>query len=335
MPDATPSALPLIVSDFPFAPSDAARLRQAVGDDQLVLVEGRQALRDALGRYAAADVLCSFRPPQDARALAPHLTWIALPSAGAERVLRDLSIPAGANVVITTANGIHAVPISEFVLSLLLQWAGRWPAIHALQRAGEWPDRAEWERLRGSELHGAVLGVIGLGAIGRQVARLGRAFGMRVVATRRSAQAGATDPDVDELLPLTALDRLLERADYVVLAVPSTPETHYLINGPRLARMKRSAFLVNIARGDILDQEALVAALRAGTIAGAGLDVFATEPLPAGDPLWTMPNVILSPHMSGLSPHYSERFTALFLENIARWRAGQPLKNAVDPARGY
>lgn len=327
----------LVISNFSFSVGDRERLREAVGADSLLLVDGAEALREALAAHPETDVLCTFRPPTETLQLAPHLHWLALPSAGAEHVLRSglvRPISEGGPVV-TTANGVHSVPISEFVLSMLLLWARRWPTLIALQHATTWPDHTRWEQLSGRELHSATLGVVGLGAIGRAVAHLGRSFGMHVIGTRRSASPGASDPDVDELLPQSELKTLLARADFVVIAVPNTPETHHLIGMEQLRTMKSTAFLVNIARGSIIDEVALVEALRMGTISGAGLDVFEEEPLPATSPLWAMPNVIIAPHISGATDQYSRRFTDLFLENLARYRAGQPLRNVVDPVRGY
>jgi phosphoglycerate dehydrogenase-like enzyme len=158
---------------------------------------------------------------------------------------------------------------------------------------------------------------------------------MRTVATRRSASAGATDPDVDVIMPSERLDDALAQADYIVLAVPSTPATHHLINAERLAHVKPGALLINIARGDVVDESALLAALRAGPLGGAALDVTAQEPLASDSPLWAAPNSIISPHVSGRSPRYSERLTDLMLDNIARYREGRPLRNLVDVARGY
>ncbi len=324
----------LLVGDFDFAPEDRARLEAALGPEALLLVRGRKALRDALAMHPETEIVSSFFPPDETLALAPHLRWIALPSAGADHALRAGLVRA-AGPIVTTARGIHAVPISEFVFSVMLLWARHWPQMLALQHAHDWPAQERRAALTARELHGATLGLVGLGAIGRRVAQLGRCFGMRVIATRRGASPGETDPDVDELLPLERLDVLLARADFVVIAVPGTPATYHLIGAPQLRVMKPSVFLVNIARGSVIDEAALVEALRSGAIAGAGLDVFETEPLPADSPLWDMPNVFISPHISGASPAYSHRFTDLLLDNLARYRAGQPLLNVVSLERGY
>jgi phosphoglycerate dehydrogenase-like enzyme len=324
----------LVVSNFEFALADRARVEDALGAGRLVLVQGRDALRDALSAHPDCDVVCSFFAPTDLLTLAPRLRWLALPSAGADRVIRDgLVRPDGP--IVTTSSGIHAVPIGEFAISLMLMWTRRWPEMVMLQRVGAWPDRAGREALEGRELSGATLGVIGLGAIGRHIARLGRAFGMRIMATRRSATLEQRDPNADTLVPPDRLGDLLATSDYVVVSVPATAETHHIIGEEELRQMRPNAFLINISRGSTVDEAALIAALSDGTIAGAGLDVFETEPLPADSPLWRMPNVIISPHVAGDTDQYSRRFTDLFLDNLARFRAGEPLRNVVDVARGY
>lgn len=324
----------LVISNFEFAPRDRARLEDALGAERLVLVQGRDALRDALIAYPDCDVVCSFFPPADLLAVAPNLRWLALPSAGADRVIREGLVQPGGPVV-TTSSGMHAVPIGEFALSLMLMWVRHWPEMVALQRAATWPSREGREALTGRELSGSTLGVIGLGAIGRYIARLGRAFGMRIVATRRSASADQRDPDADALVAPDHLADLLAASDFVVVSVPATPETRHIIGADELRQMRRHAFLINISRGSTVDEAALIAALTDGTIAGAGLDVFETEPLPGDSPLWRLPNVIISPHVAGDTDQYSRRFTDLFLENLARYQAGEPLRNVVDPARGY
>jgi phosphoglycerate dehydrogenase-like enzyme len=190
------------------------------------------------------------------------------------------------------------------------------------------------------------LGIVGYGSIGREVGRLGRAFGMRVLALRRSAgraeQGYAVDDTgdpqgfiPDRFYAPEALHQLLAKCDYVVIALPLTPETTGAFGEAEFRAMKPTAYLVNIARGPIVDEAALIRALQEGTIAGAGLDVFEVEPLPAGSPLWTLENALLSPHVAGFTPHYDERAAALFAQNLARYVAGEPLLNCVHKVRGY
>ena len=190
------------------------------------------------------------------------------------------------------------------------------------------------------------MGIVGYGSIGREVGRLGKAFGMRVLALRRSAgqakegyasehtgdRAGAIP---EQFYTPDQLHQMLSRCDYVVVALPLTHETKHLVGEAELRAMKASAYLVNIARGAIVDEQALVRALREGWIAGAGLDVFEREPLPDDSPLWAMDNVLISPHVAGFTPRYDERATALFVENLGRYLSGEPLLNLVDKTRGY
>lgn len=333
-PDATRPA-PLVVTDFPFDEPDHARLAEALAPGRLVAVTGRDALREALVVHPQAEIVCTLTPPEDLLTLSPGVRWLQLPSAGADGAVRAGLLPRAHELAITTASGIHAIPIAEYVLSSMLMWVRHWPRILDLQHASTWADRPTWISLLGGELHGAALGIVGLGNIGREVARLGRALGMRSLGLRRSAESDAPDPDVEALYPPTALHDLLAASDFVVVAVPRTPATHHLIAEPELRAMRPTAYLVNIARGDVVDTAALIRALREAWIGGAGLDVTDPEPLDLSSPLWTLPNVILSPHLSGSTNRYSARLTDLFLGNLARYRAGQPLLNRVNPARGY
>ena len=256
--------------------------------------------------------------------VAPRLRWVQLLGAGVDQVPE-----IGDNrVVVTNASGIHAVPISEYVLGVMLALAKRLPFAFDNQR------QRKWQRFgfTPSELESKTLGVVGLGHIGGAVARLGHAFGMRVVATKRTP---GTEQQVDELLPPHRLHDLLAQCDFVVLAVPLTHETRHMIDEQALRSMKPGAFLVNIARGGVVDEQALVRALREKWIAGAALDVVENEPLPEDSPLWSFDNVIITPHMAGGSDRYIERAVALFVDNLERYLAGQPLRNVVDLERGY
>jgi phosphoglycerate dehydrogenase-like enzyme len=236
--------------------------------------------------------------------------------------------------VVTTAAGIHAVTISEYVFGSMLMFNWNWPQMVRLQDSHVWARSAGWYNLGGRELAGQTLGILGLGNIGRRIARLGHAFGMRVVGTRRST-VHEPDPDLDQVYPHDQFLPLLAESDYVVLSVPLTPETEDLIGAEELRAMKKTAYLVNIARGRVIDEQALIKALREGWIGGAGLDVAETEPLPSNNPLYSLPNVILTPHIAGMSVHYEHRLAELFADNLRRYRAGEPLTNRFDPVRGY
>jgi phosphoglycerate dehydrogenase-like enzyme len=270
--------------------------------------------------------------PDDIARRAPKLRWIQLTSAGADRLLEAPVMHSP--VKVATASGIHAVPISEYVIGAMLAFAKGFPRAFRAQMEGTW--RPYWPE----ELADKTVAVIGVGAIGGRVARIAKALEMRVLAVRRSADqrlAGAAtgDPSVDELIPPGDLHYALAESDYLVLAVPLTPETRGMIGEAELRAMKPSAVIVNIARGPVIDEAQLVRALKDGWIAGAALDVFSQEPLPPQSELWSLPNVILTPHISGGTPRYMERAIDLFCDNLRRYLAREPLRNVVDPERGY
>jgi phosphoglycerate dehydrogenase-like enzyme len=195
--------------------------------------------------------------------------------------------------------------------------------------------RKEWRRYPLTVLRGKTVGIVGLGAIGREVARLSAAFGMRVLATRRSTKRVARARNVDLMLPREQLPRLLAESDYVVIALPYTRDTDRMFGEAELKAMKPTACLMNIGRGAIIDEEVLVRALTESWIAGAGLDVFATEPLPKSSKLWGLPNVLFSPHVSGSMEDYNLHATEVFCRNLDRFLAGRRLFNVVGKRRGY
>jgi phosphoglycerate dehydrogenase-like enzyme len=259
----------------------------------------------------------------------PHLRWYQQWAAGADWLARYPGAVV-ADFVLTTASGVHAVPISEHVVALMLAWVRR------LNEAVLRQAQREWQAPTGEslgELYESTLLVVGAGAIGERVARLGDALGMRVLAIRHNP-----DRPVAGAAVVYGPERLLEalpQADFVVLAAPLTAATRGMIGPAELGVMKRSAFLVNIGRGGLIQQDALVRALAEGQIGGAGLDVFDPEPLPADSPLWAMPNVIITAHYSGATPCYHKRAMVIFLDNLRRYRDRQPLRNQVDKPVGY
>ena len=339
-----------VVVTFALEPEHADLIRavdpdvavRVLGADQIAQLRGgrrfpseRQAatpraeLRDAL---ADAEVLFGFwggglRRLVRPGALPPALRWVQLSSAGADRVDPEL-IRAG--LTFTTVSGLHATPIAEFVLGYMLMFAKGWPALWRRQAARAY-DRAIVPR----SLAGRTVGVVGMGAIGRECARLAKALGCRVLGIRRSVRERGPDAVADELLPPRDLGYLLAESDFVVLATPLTGETRGLIGAAELRAMGGRAFLINIARGGVVDEAALVEALRGGVVAGAALDVFAREPLPPDSPLWELENAILTPHITGGIEDYNERATRIFCGNLRRYLDGAPLHNAVDPDRGY
>ena len=257
----------------------------------------------------------------------PQVRWLHTASAGVDHVLTP-AVRAKAGLTVTDSGPAFEIAISEFVLAWMLLTARRLPQLMASQRAHVWQSEVQ------QELFGATVGIIGLGPIGRGVAQRAKAFGMRTLGLRRQQ---AAVPFVDEVLTgPDGLVRLLRKSDWVVLAAALTEESRSLLGSEELATMKASAWLINIARGGLVDEAALIAALREGHIAGACLDVFAQEPLPPDNPLWDFPNVHISPHNSpGWTPGLRERQKSLFLDNMRRFARGEPLEGVVDIARGY
>ncbi len=253
--------------------------------------------------------------------------WLHTASAGVDHVLTP-AVRARANLQVTNSGTAFEIAISEFVLAWMLMVARRLPLLLERQRAHVW----EWVAQR--ELHGATVGIVGLGPIGRGVAARSKAFGMRTLGLRR--QSLPVD-GVDEVLTgPDGLARLLAESDYLVLAAALTEGTRALLGANELAQMKAGAWLINIARGAMVDEPALLAALQSGPMAGACLDVFAREPLPTDSPLWDMPNVYICPHSSsGWTDGLQARQKQLFLDNLRRFVQGEPLVNVVDRARGY
>ena len=297
--------------------------------------------------YSAVDVLYAGAPPRDL-ARAPRLKWVQLHMAGVD-ALHEHPLYRGSTLPLTTTSGVHAATIAEYVLTVLLALAHRVPRMVQWQARGGWPpDAQRWPLFVPSELRGATLGIIGYGSIGRELARMASAaLGMRIIALKRDPSRradpdycppGTGDPDgrLPELwLGPDGLAELLERSDVVVLATPLTSATRGVIGAAELARMKSSAFFINVGRGASVDEAALARALRERAIAGAAVDVFAEEPPPAGHPLYACDGVIVSPHVSGFLASYDDRCADLFAENLRRWLAGAPLLNLVDRARGY
>ena len=253
--------------------------------------------------------------------VAPHLEWIQLTSAGADHV--DLAVLHAHGVTLTTAQGVQARPIAEFVIASILAWAKGVPSLVRRQQS------RTWSRDTLLEVTGRTVGILGFGNIGLEVATLARALGLRVLAAVRSEPSAEQRARADEVLPWSDLDVLLARSDYLVLALPLTAETSGLIGDVRLERMRPTPVLINVGRGGIVDEDALVRGLRGGTLRGASLDVFATEPLPPDSPLWALDNVLVSPHVAAGSDRYDARIVELFAENLAAFLCRAPLRNAV------
>jgi phosphoglycerate dehydrogenase-like enzyme len=274
----------------------------------------------------------------------PDLRWLQLMSAGADHAMKR-PLVADTDVTVTTASGIHASPIGEYCMSMILAFAYEVPRFLDLQARREWLASHLYVP---RALRGQTVGIIGYGSIGREVARLADGFGMRVVAVKRDPSTMAEDGaftmagtgDSTGAIPASVhppeeIAAVVAECDFVVSTLPGTPATRHLIDATVLGAMKSTAVLVNVGRGSVIDETALVAVMADGRIAGAALDVFEEEPLPTESPLWSLPNVIVTPHVSGNSDRYAAMATEVFVENLALYLDGRPLLNVLNRSRGY
>lgn len=332
-PGGAPAAIALTpILSGRYRAKDLERIREAAPGARLVTVSREGLADDDLG-----DVEAMLRGPLPAvifdRLLArcPNLRWVHSATAGVERVLTPQAAQRG--LVITNARGVFSEPIAEYVLMMILAVMRRLPQLLELQR------ERTWQPLEAQEMREVTVGIVGLGSIGREVARLVGSFGARIVATRRAAHGReqVQDPDLPgvEILAADRLPELLALSDFVVLALPLTTDTEDLFDAAMLARMKTGSWLINVARGRLVEERALLRALRDGPMGGAVLDAFRDEPLPPESPLYDVPNLILTPHTSWSSGRVLDRSIELFCDNLRRFARGQPLINAVDPAKGY
>lgn len=318
---------------------DLERIRAAAPGSRIVTVS-TEGLAD--GSLDEVEVLLrGFLPAETfdrILARAPRLAWVHSATAGVERVLTPAGRARG--LVITNARGVFSAPIAEYVMMMILAISRRLPQLLELQR------ERTWQPLEGTELHDVTVGIVGLGSIGHAVADLARAFGCRVIATRRHAgdpaaafgteiATATASASLDAILSPEMLPTLLAEADFVVLALPLTPETEDLIDAQALAQMKPGSWLINVARGRLVDDRALLRALHEGPLGGAILDAFREEPLLPSSPFYDLPNVIVTPHTAWSSGRVLDRSVELFCENLRRYAQGEPLLNVVDPAAGY
>jgi phosphoglycerate dehydrogenase-like enzyme len=265
-------------------------------------------------------------------AAAPRLKWLHTSAVA----LETLALPElfARGVIVSNTRSVQSTPIAEHVMAVMLGLAKQLPFVLDAQRDRRWAQnefvgpRLPWL------LKGRTLGLIGVGTIGAEIARLASAFGMQVIALRRRLHGEAV-PGVSEMLPPDALDTLLERSDVLVIAAPLTPQTLGMMGAAQFARMKPGAILINVGRARIIDHVALGEAMASGHLGVASLDVYHREPLPADDPLWTLPNVILTPHTSGFRQGHWEEVVDLFSENLRRFQRGEPVRFRVEPELGY
>jgi phosphoglycerate dehydrogenase-like enzyme len=344
-PGAGPGGVPAAIALTPilsarYRTRDLETIRAAAPGSRLVTI-GFDGHPD--GPLDDVEVMLRGRLPADVfdriLARAPSLRWVHSATAGVERVLTPASRSRG--LVITNARGVFSRPVAEYVMMMILAVCRRLPSLLELQA------ERTWQPLEARELRDVTIGIVGLGSLGRAVGALGTAFGCRVMATRKRPEegshvtVGAGDEPylgslmLDRVLSPEYLPELLGESDFVVLAAPLTPDTHDLIDDAAIAHMKPGAWVINVARGELVDERALVRAIREGRIGGAVMDTFREEPLPPDSPLYDLPNVILTPHTSWSSARVLDRSVGLFCDNLHRYAEGRGLVNVVNPDAGY
>jgi phosphoglycerate dehydrogenase-like enzyme len=316
------------VRTAPYDLSHAELTRRAREPGAADLAQGEEALpadlRDAL---AAAEVMLTLNAPLDLPSLAPRLRWIQAIGSGVGQFVPS-RLPEG-GITLTNAAGVGAVPIAEWVLARILSVYKRLDDHAAQQRAHV------WQEAMGALLEGRTAVLVGLGAIGSAVATRLRVFGVHVIGVKRSWTPGASAPEADELIGPDQLPAALGRAHIVVIAAPGTAANENLFDASAFAAMRRGALFVNVARGSLVDEDALIDALRSGHLRAAAIDVAREEPLPSDSPLWDTPNLTISPHSSASADRYLERVGDLFYDNLERYVTGRELRNVVDLAHGY
>ena len=334
-----------ILSTVGLTPAEIKQLEQISGGAEIIDRRCRSQADMIEAAAGGCDVLFSFRAPDALIRQAPGLKWIQFLSAGADHVMKG-ELHARPAIAITNASGIHSTPIAEYTIASMLAWSHGFHITLRAQIRREW--QRNWDFMDSVDsLRGKTLGVIGYGSIGRETARMGEALGMTVLALKRNPDerrdTGWSPPgigDPEGRIPTKwygpdGYSEILRASDFITVTLPATPATRRVIGRAEIAVMRPHAYLVNIGRGEVIDQEALIEALREKRIGGAGLDVFEREPLEPESPLWDLENVLLTPHMSGSFRGYNSACCALFAENLGRFVKGEPLLNVVDRELGY
>ena len=302
-----------------------SRIKDHLRGHEFVVCEDLESIKREI---RDADVMIGWRITPEVFAQAKKLKWIQFGSAGVDHTIFPELLAS--NITLTTLSGIHTSPVAEHVLALMLALTRRLDLAMRLQSERRY-ERAELAATS-DELAGKTVGIVGLGKIGQSIARLAMSFGMGVVGTKRTIDSSLM---VDEIYEPKDLDKILPKSDILVLVVPLTSETRALISRDEIAKMKQGAYLINVARGVMVDHEALAEALRSGKLRGAALDVFPQEPLPGDSPIWDMPNVIITPHTAASSPNYGKRAADIFKINLDAFIGGGDMINVYDKKRGY
>jgi len=316
-----------VLNDYTFTSEALKRIQAAAPEANIEVLKSTDEWperKDELGPRVG--VIFGLRPARWFQDM-PNLKWAQQTGAGANWLL-DMPEVAASDMILTNASGVHAIPIAEHILALMFALTR---VLHLNMRSQV--ERRWVRRGRVQELDGATLGLIGVGAIGEKTAEKAKGLNMQVLGLRRNPERGS--PFVDRMYGPDGLHDLLAAADWVAVTAALTAETQGMIGPAEFEAMKKTAFIVNIGRGPIIQEKALIRALEEGQIAGAGLDVFEEEPLPETSPLWDMKNVIITPHFAGVTPNYMKRLLNIFTENLRRYQASEPLINVVDKKLGY
>lgn len=304
-----------LASDFP-------QLKVVIGRDEGTIYR----------EIADCEIFVSWTLEAEQFVRCSKLKWIHSPAAGVTQLLLPGVVKS--EIIVTNGRTVHAVPVAEHTIALIFALARRLIDCFRAQSEGIWSQKEIWGgRVLPTEVNGKTLGLVGLGSIGREIAVRAKALGMRVVAAKRDTSRGVDN--VDKLYPQPQLLEMLEEVDYLVLAAPDTPENRHMIGAAELRKLKPNACLINIARGTLVDTDALMWALDSGALAGAALDVTDPEPLPEGHPLWTTRNVLITHHVASATERFWPRQIDLLKENLRRYLAGEPMLNLVDKRRGY
>ena len=330
----------LLTEDF----SDELLARLRAVSPQLAFHYQRKNLTEEI--WQDVEVLYSSTSIFPDPGMAPKLRWVQLNQAGANKALAH-SFSKRPEVMITTASGVHVTQMSEYCLMMMLAFSQNLLKMFRQQQRAEWGQQS-WGQFVARPLRGTTLGIVGYGSIGRELARQATSVGMRVLASKRNpmqpamrgkfSQAGLGDPEgelPERLYPPAAIADMAAECDYLVVALPLSAHTKSTIGKTFFSAMKQEAIFINIGRGGVVDEEALLDALQNGQIAGAALDVFTQEPLPSDSPFWQLENVIISPHTSGNSVFYSDFCVELFAENLRRYLDKLPLLNRISREKGY
>ena len=307
----------------------ADRLRKEFTEFEVVRIANDALVKE----LPDTEIVFTFSLNPEQLGIARKLRWIHSPAAAVHQFL--FSEFVNSDVILTNAREVHGAVVAEQVIAMIFAMAKRIPQAMRFQQQRIWGQENIWELDGGPrEIAGATLGLVGLGSIGRNVATHAAGLGMRVIAVRQHVD-GPKPESVHEVLPTSRINEMLSAADYVVLAAPVTPATQHMIGREQLAKMKSDAFLINVGRGSLIDEPALIETLRKRKIGGAALDVFDREPLPVESPFWDLDNLLIMPHTAGMTAKLWDRHYTLFSENLRRYLSGQPLLGLVDKKAGY